>query len=196
VSEPIILRQRSGPIITIIVWVFIAFLLGDALFRGAWDTVGRFGPPLLLVGWLAFIVLWRPALIVGRDQVDVREILRTTTVPFSRIHDIRLTAIVTIEAASTDGTTNTIRPWNAPGMPRRKIDSGLTGGTLPKALPNHPSYELHQRWEQAQINSQAEGSGSADANEQGPAADIDTHWNLGVIGVTIVLVLLVVAGLI
>ena len=41
-SAEIILRQRSGPIITIVVWAFLAFLLGDALVRGAWETVGRF----------------------------------------------------------------------------------------------------------------------------------------------------------
>ena len=99
-SAPIILRQRSGPIITVIVWAFLAFLLGDALLRGAWDTVGRFGPGLVLIGWLAFIVLWRPALVVGTDEVEVREILRTTTVPFTRIRDIRLGSVVTIETAS------------------------------------------------------------------------------------------------
>lgn len=192
-SAPIILRQRSGPIITIIVWVFLVFLLGDAVVRGAWDTVGRFGPALLLIGWLAFVVLWRPGLVVDLDRVEVREVLRTTTLPYTRIRDIRLSAVVTIEAAFANGRTKTIRPWNAPGMPRRKIDSGLTGGTLPETLPNHPSFELHQRWEQSRRST---GQTAEQRNSQSSAHEVDTRWNLGVIGVTSVLVLLVIAGLI
>ncbi|WP_180345618.1 hypothetical protein [Brevibacterium sediminis] len=192
-SAPIILRQRSGPIITVIVWAFLAFLLGDALLRGAWDTVGRFGPGLVLIGWLAFIVLWRPALVVGTDEVEVREILRTTTVPFTRIRDIRLGSVVTIETASAEGVERTIRPWNAPGMPRRKIDSGLTGGTRPESLDNHPAFELLRRWEHAQAH--APGT-AARRGPSGVAEDVSTRWSRGVIGVTLVLVLLVAVGLI
>ena len=192
-SAPIILRQRSGPIITVIVWAFLAFLLGDALLRGAWETVGRFGPGLVLIGWVAFAVLWRPALVVGTDEVEVQEILRTTSVPFARIRDVRLGSVVTIETASADGATRTIRPWNAPGMPRRKIDSGLTGGTRPESQDNHPAFELLRRWEQTQ----ADAPGTAVRN--GPSAgaeDVCTRWSLGVIGVTLVLVLLVAIGFI
>lgn len=192
-SAPIILRQRSGPIITVIVWAFLAFLLGDALLRGAWDTVGRFGPGLVLIGWIAFIVLWRPALVVGTDEVEVREILRTTTVPFTRIRDIRLGSVVTIETASAEGVERTIRPWNAPGMPRRKIDSGLTGGTRPESLDNHPAFELLRRWEHAQAH--APGT-AARRGPSGVAEDVSTRWSRGVIGVTLVLVLLVAVGLI
>ncbi|MDN5660243.1 MAG: hypothetical protein L0G72_05715, partial [Brevibacterium aurantiacum] len=121
-SAPIILRQRSGPIITIIVWAFLALLLIDAIVRGSWDTVGTFLPPLALVGWLVFILLWRPAVIVGSEQVVIREILRTTTVPFANITDIRLSTIVSIMAIAPNGAERTYRPWNAPGMPRRKVD--------------------------------------------------------------------------
>ena len=192
-SAPIILRQRSGPIITVIVWAFLAFLLGDALLRGAWDTVGRFGPGLVLIGWIAFIVLWRPALVVGTDEVEVREILRMTTVPFTRIRDIRLGSVVTIETASAEGVERTIRPWNAPGMPRRKIDSGLTGGTRPESLDNHPAFELLRRWEHAQAH--APGT-AARRGPSGVAEDVSTRWSRGVIGVTLVLVLLVAVGLI
>ena len=192
-SAPIILRQRSGPIITVIVWAFLAFLLGDALLRGAWDTVGRFGPALLLIGWVAFVILWRPALVVATDEIEVREILRTTTVPFTRIRDIRLGSVVTIEAVSPGGAARTIRPWNAPGMPRRKIDSGLTGGTRPESLANHPAFEVLRRWEQTQ----ADAPGTAVRNgPSGGAEEVSTRWSLGVIGVTLVLVLLVSIGLI
>ncbi|MGC2940845.1 MULTISPECIES: hypothetical protein [unclassified Brevibacterium] len=192
-SAPIVLRQRSGPIITVIVWAFLAFLLGDAILRGAWETVGRFGPALLLIGWLAFAILWRPALIVGAEEVEAREILRTTTVPFTRIRDIRLGSVVTIEATLPEGATRTIRPWNAPGMPRRKTDSGLTGGTRPESVDNHPAFDLLRRWERTQ----------ADAPHQStrtdPSAGVDevrTRWSPGVIGVTLVLVLLVAVGFI
>lgn len=189
-SAEIILRQRSGPIITIVVWAFLAFLLGDALVRGAWETVGRFGPALLLIGWIAFTVLWRPALIVGCEAVEVRELVRTTTVPFARIRDIRLGSTVAIEATSANGAVKTIRPWNAPGRPRRKTDSGITGGTRPESVDSHPSFGLFQRWERAQDDERTARSGT------GSGPTVETRWNLGVIGVTAVLAGLVAVGLI
>lgn len=180
-SAPIILRQRSGPIITIIVWAFLALLLTDAIMRGSWDTVGTFLPPLALVGWLVFILLWRPAVIVGSEQVVIREILRTTTVPFANITDIRLSTIVSIMAIAPNGAERTYRPWNAPGMPRRKVDSGLTGGTRPESVDNHPSFELLRRWENFDARAKTATT---------PTDPTTTVWNLGVVGVSLVLILL------
>lgn len=65
----------------------------DAIVRGSWDTLGTFLPPLGLIGWLVFVLLWRPALIVGTERVIIREILRTTTVPLADISDIRLSTV-------------------------------------------------------------------------------------------------------
>lgn len=189
-SAPIILRQRSGPIIPLIVWAFLALLLGDAIARGAWDTVGSFLPPLALIGWLVFILLWRPALIVESDHVVIREILRTTTVPFSDITDIRLSTVVTIMARTPTGGGHTYRPWNAPGMPRRKIDSGLTGGTRPESLDNHPAIELLHRWEADGPDSHSTSPACGRTSDAGTT----TVWNFGVLGVSLVLIVLIIIG--
>lgn len=194
VSAPITLRQRSGPIITVIVWAFLALLLLDAIVRGSWDTVGKFLPPFVLIGWLVYILLWRPAVIVDNDKVVIREILRTTTVPFAQITDIRLSTVVAIMTATPNGGSRTYRPWNAPGMPRRKIDSGLAGGTRPESVENHPAFEILQRWETSQARPNAAGSSptTPDAKRPEPTA---TVWNLGVLGISLILLLLVVIGL-
>lgn len=184
VSAPITLRQRSGPIITIIVWAFLALLLLDAIVRGSWDTVGTFLPPFALIGWLVFVLLWRPAVIVDDNSVVIREILRTTTVPFAQITDIRLSTVVAIMTVAPNGSSRTFRPWNAPGMPRRKIDSGLTGGTRPESVENHPAFELLQRWETSEAS--APGVKRPESTS--------TVWNLGVLGVSLVLVLLIIVG--
>lgn len=194
-SSPIILRQRSGPIITIIVWTFLALLLIDAIVRGSWDTVAAFFPPLALVGWLVFVLLWRPAVIVGSDHVVIREILRTTTVPFSNITDIRLSTVVAIMAIAPTGATRTYRPWNAPGMPRRKIDSGLTGGTRPESVDNHPAFELLRRWENHGRGSSTVTSATAGSTtESTGTGSTTTVWNLGVLGVSLLLILFVIIG--
>lgn len=192
-SAPIILRQRSGPIITIIVWAFLALLLIDAIVRGSWDTVAAFFPPLALVGWLVFILLWRPAVIVGSDHVVIREILRTTTVPFANITDIRLSTVVSIMAIAPNGAARTYRPWNAPGMPRRKIDSGLTGGTRPESIGNHPAVELLRRWEKCSRDANTvTGDGGSAAPGSTGAESTTTVWNVSVLGVSLVLILLIV----
>lgn len=193
VSETITLRQRSGPIITIIVWVFLAFLLGDAIVRGAWDTVGRFAPILLLIGVLIYLVLWRPAVIAGERVVIIRELVRTTSVPYSRIRDIRLGTVVAIVTTHAERGTRTYRPWNAPGLPRRKTDSGLNGGMHPDSLEQHPSFELLQRWERASSGGERPGGGRDAASED--LQETVTSWNLGPLCVTFALVLLVIVGL-
>lgn len=185
-NAPIILRQRSGPIITIIVWAFLALLLIDAIVRGSWDTVGTFLPPLALVGWIVFILLWRPAVIVGSEQVVICEILRTTTIPFANVTDIRLSTVVSIMAIAPNGAARTYRPWSAPGMPRRKTDSGLTGGIRPESVENHPAFELLRRWEHHHRDASTVNSSSSIST---PCATT-TVWNFGVLGVSLVLILL------
>ena len=194
VSAPITLRQRSGTIITVIVWAFLALLLLDAIVRGSWDTVGKFLPTFLLIGWLVFVVLWRPAVIVDDDSVVIREIFRTTTVPFAQITDIRLSTVVAIMTAAPNGGSRTYRPWNAPGMPRRKIDSGLTGGMRPEAVEHHPAFELLQRWETSEARPITSG-GNSIAPDFKRSEPTSTVWDRGVLGVSLVLVLLVVIGL-
>ena len=111
----------------------------------------------------------------------IREILRTTTVPFANITDIRLSTVVSISAIAPNGAARTYRPWNAPGMPRRKVDSGLTGGTRPESVDNHPAFELLRRWENQHQDS---------TTATNPTGTTTTVWNLGVVGVTLVLILL------
>lgn len=195
-TDPIILRQRSGPIITIVVCVFFAVLLADAVVRGSWVTVAKFLPPLALIAWLVYSLLWRPAVLVGRDSVTVRDILRTTVIPYSRVSEVRLSSVVAITADGPDGAEHGYRPWNAPGMPRRKVDPGLRGGRPPESLENHPSIELLHAWEQSRAEARSARPSTAESDSSAPSAEATvTTWNTTVIGVGLLLVLLVAVGL-
>lgn len=192
-TSPIILRQRSGPIITIVVCAFFAVLLVDAVIRGAWESVVRFLPPLALIAWVVYSLLWRPAVLVGRDSVTVRDIFSTTVMPYAQVSEVRLTSVVAITAYGPDGFETTYHPWNAPGMPRRKVDPGLRGSRAPESLENHPSIALLHAWQH--FRAEAQTGTTAEAQTDASAEETVTTWNITVIGVGLILVLLVAVPL-
>lgn len=146
--------------------------------------MGRFLPALLLGAWLVYLLLWRPAIIVDKDDVKVREILRTTTIPYSQISDVRLSSIVAIIATGPRGTQVIYRPWNAPGKPRRKVDSGLQGGKRPESLDTHPSIALLRTWEKRSSEMRST-----------PSVATTTRWNTGALAVTAILIIVVIIGM-
>src|SRR5699024_11214740 len=73
--------------------------------------------------------------------------------------------------------------------PRRKTDSGITGGTRPEAEDAHPCFGLSRRWERAQNDERTARRGT------GSGPTVETRWNLGVIGVTAVVAGLATVGL-
>jgi hypothetical protein len=129
------LKFASGTWIPLLSWTVLAALAVQAFAVGGWSAVIRDVPPMVLVGWLIYLVLWMPRVVVKPDGAAVVNLLRTYWLPYEAIDRIDIGATVRIEYLA-DGRTHRIHCWNVPGYQR----PGLTAPTSrrPQAAPANP----------------------------------------------------------
>jgi hypothetical protein len=118
------LKFASGTWIPLLSWAVLAALGVQALVVGGWPAVIRDVPPMFLVGWLIYLVLWMPRVVVKRDSAVVVNLLRTYWLPYETIEQINIGATVRIEYLAK-GRTHRVHCWNVPGYQR----PGLTAPT-------------------------------------------------------------------
>ena len=81
-------------------WVAVGFatvLVGDTLLRGAWATLVAYLPPVLLVLWVLWLVLWRTSVRAQTDRAIVTNLVRIHDVPWSRVAGVRQRGQVILE---------------------------------------------------------------------------------------------------
>lgn len=138
--RPVVLKQASGYWIPLVVWAFCAYLLIDAVARGAWRVAGEYAPWLLLIAAVIYALLWRPSLIVHDDSAIIRNPFVSYRLPFADITDVRIGPTVSVRAQDAGGDVRRITSWNAPGAPRRSPrdragNERQRGGHLPNVRP-------------------------------------------------------------
>ncbi|GAB3569875.1 hypothetical protein [Spelaeicoccus albus] len=117
---PVVLKQAGGYWIPLVGWAFCAYLLIDALVRGAWHVVGVGAPWLLLIAAVLYALLWRPALIVGTGTATIRNPFVSYELPFADIVDVRIGPTVSVQLRDGGGRVYRLTSWNAPGTPKRR----------------------------------------------------------------------------
>jgi len=136
-------------------WVavgFAAVLVGDAVFRGAWQTVVAFLPPVLLVLWVLWLVMWRTSVKAQPDRVIVTNLVRIHDVPWSRVAEVRQRGQVTLELDDSQQLLCWGGPFpTKPGISRtaRRRPAGSFAATLDHyrrsaALSTDP---VRRRWD-------------------------------------------------
>lgn len=144
-------------------WVLVGFatlLVGDSVLRGAWPTVFAYLPPVLLVLWVFWLLLWRTSVRAELDRVIVRNLLSVHEVPWSRVAEVWQRGQVVLEL---DDARRVIC-WGAPfppkpGVPRRarQTTSGRPPATFTDLLEAYrrsapPSSEpTSRRWDLAAL---------------------------------------------
>lgn len=104
-------RPSSGVIVTVVIWVIAAVILGTLVLVGdgpgseLWPMV----PAIGAVAWLTWVVLWWPCVRLAGEGVDVRNPFRTIRIPWSDIVDVdsRGTLVLTTPAGR-------VKAWAAP----------------------------------------------------------------------------------
>jgi energy-coupling factor transporter transmembrane protein EcfT len=139
----------------VVFWVSVAFaalLVGDAVFRGAWSTVLAYLPPVLLVLWVLWLVLWRTSVRALPDRVIVTNLVRIHDVPWDRVAEVRQRGQVTLELDDSRQLLCWGGPFPAkPGIPRssRRRPADSFAATLDhyrRSAP--PSTEpVRRRWD-------------------------------------------------
>lgn len=113
---PLRLRMTSAVWICLISWVILAGLLAEPIIRGQWLTVLRYGPGVVLAGWLAYIFFWAPQVVVKQHRLEVQNVWTTTEIPYRLIDDVSVRGLVKV--TYTEGNkTRHLTSWNAPGTP-------------------------------------------------------------------------------
>ena len=96
-SRPVVLRQSGAVLVSVVVWVFCAFLVTLSLFQdgSAADT----GRTLLVMGSIAFLdwmFLFSPCLVLERSGLRVVNPLRAHWVPFEVLDDVEVRGLTTL----------------------------------------------------------------------------------------------------
>lgn len=104
------MRALSSQIVFWVVTAFFALLAADAAVRGAWLTLGRWGPPGLLILWALWLVLRHSCVRVSSSGVTVQNLLRRHMVPWRQITHIVTGPQMVIELSDS----RRISCWGAP----------------------------------------------------------------------------------
>ncbi|MEO6472351.1 MAG: PH domain-containing protein [Aeromicrobium sp.] len=111
------LRHSSAVWVPAVIWVFCAFVLGDALVEGSVGYAIRVALLMSAVAFIVFATLAKPALIVDDEGITVANVLRTHRIPFGALVDVRVGGLTSLVARSARGD-RTITSWNGPGIRR------------------------------------------------------------------------------
>jgi hypothetical protein len=136
-------------------WVavgFAALLVGDAVLRGAWSTVLAYLPPVLLVLWALWLVLWRTNVRALPDRVIVTNLVRIHDVPWDRVAEVRQRGQVTLELDDARQLVCWGGPFpSKPGIPRssRRRPADSFAATLDHYRRSAPSSvePVRRRWD-------------------------------------------------
>ncbi len=92
-------RYRSGGLFSGVVGLLVVVAL---LVYGLVSETDGFGawvyPLLLLVGVLCWAILLRPAVLLHRDEIELRNVLHTRWIPFGRIDQVQVGQVTSVHA--------------------------------------------------------------------------------------------------
>jgi len=102
--RPVFGRVLAAVVVVVCVVIVAQSLVADA--AGSWFVLA----PLALVGVGVWAVYWQPGVDVDEEGVTVRNILRTTRVPWARL--VKVDTRYTLTLATDDGRT--VGAWASP----------------------------------------------------------------------------------
>ncbi|ATG55534.1 hypothetical protein CFK41_12690 [Brachybacterium ginsengisoli] len=112
-----VLRPHGATVLSIVVWAVAVAMALEALFSAGVGGLLVY-PGLALIAALVWALLWAPRLVLRPAGVEVRNLLHTYDLPFARIQDVRLGAMVHFEVDELQGRSRRVTAWNAPGVGR------------------------------------------------------------------------------
>jgi hypothetical protein len=192
-AKPFVLRARSAPWLTGVVWLIAAVSAGSA-----WLSHGGAGLlqswPLVAAAYIAWWLAWFPAVVIADDGVTIRNPVRTIAVPWHSLVTVDTKYSLTLVTASAR-----YNAWSAPapglfGVQRAQPDHvrglpettyGPAGSVRPGDLANSDSgtaaYYVRQRWSEL-LASGAVEPGLAEASR----ARISVNWKVLGVGAALV----------
>lgn len=118
------LRAGSSAVVFGLVAAAAVLLIGDALFKGAWDVAARTTGAAAVIVWAAWLLLVRPSIRVERDRAVVVNVGRITEIPWNHVVDIRRRLQLILDLDDD----KSVEAWGSPFVSKRgkAEDRGLT----------------------------------------------------------------------
>lgn len=115
--EPLVVRHPSNRTYAVVVWVLAAVFAVSFLVDGGPGELVRLGVHPLAVAAIAWVVLWRPHVVLDDDAVTVANVLRSVRVPYRAVRAVGVRWGLRIEA---DGGR-----WDAWAVPARSAPARI-----------------------------------------------------------------------
>jgi hypothetical protein len=115
----VVLRQGGAVLVPVLVWLFCAGAVLDAVVEGSAEFALRTALVMAAVSFATWLVLASPCLVVERAGLRIVNPLRVHWVPYDALVLVRVRGLTTITVAQPSGRPRAITSWNAPGVPRR-----------------------------------------------------------------------------
>jgi hypothetical protein len=119
VAPRVVLRQGGAVFVPVLVWLFCARAVPDAVVEGSAEFALRTALVMAAIGFATWLVLASPCLVVERAGLRIVNPLRVHWVPYDALVLVRVRGLTTITVAQPSGRPRAITSWNAPGVPRR-----------------------------------------------------------------------------
>lgn len=192
--RPLIFRPSSGVIVTVLVWVVAAVIIGSlvAVGSGPGAELWPIAPVAVAVAWLTWVLLWWPRVRLAGEGIEVRNPFRTTRIPWTDLDEVdaRGTLVLSTPAGP-------VKAWAAPpavNRLRRRADAiarirGRGGQTTASARVRNDDPNVAEAIERSRDGRHRLPS-TAD-----PYPSVSTSWNIAVLIVSVVVVAVAVVRL-
>ncbi len=128
-QSPPVIRSRSGIVLTILVWALATVGAVTAVVIG-WPPAAPIS--FVTASWLVWLLFWRPGVAIGENEVQLRNIVRDTSIPYGAIDSVDTRYALTLTSHG-----RTYRSWalSAPSGGQSKRLSGGHPGQRPGDSP-------------------------------------------------------------
>lgn len=182
-----VFRVPLGRVLTVVAIALVVSAVGGLLVARDWISLWRLLPVLILAGFAAWALFWRPRVIVGNDAVTVVNVGRTWQIPFPRLREVSVRYSLTLEtdegrvdcwAASAPGRHHAVRLRREDFLrPSNEKARHARPGEALSTESGAAAFVISQRWRDAETSHEASST-----------ARVKKTWHATTGGVTAVLV--------
>lgn len=113
-------RNTGNVVVAVAVWFFCLVALVDGILRGSADYILHDVLVVAAISVAAWIVFFRPRLIVDNDGLRMINLIRSYDIPFASLVTWRVGGALVVQVRTEGGQVRKITSWGAPGVRRQR----------------------------------------------------------------------------
>lgn len=113
-------RNTGNVVVAVAVWFFCLVAVVDGILRGSADYILHDFLVVAAVSLAAWIVFFRPRLILHSDGLRMINLIRSYNIPFASLVTWRVGGALVVEVRTEGDRIRRITSWGAPGVRRQR----------------------------------------------------------------------------